>query len=166
MKQYKQAFTLIELLVVVLIIGILAAVALPQYRIAVAKSRIGRILPVLQTLAEAEEVYFLQNGTYTSKIEDLDVDIPADCTQIENSTNFACGKHFIVGLGQHVWTSYYDKDNTSCDLRDLQISFRLQHYSNKNEVGKRYCVIFVKHERRIATAVCPNLGLEVRKDYN
>ena len=73
----KQAFTLIELLVVVLIIGILAAVALPQYELAVEKSRIGQILTALRTLQQAEESYYLANGEYTPNMEDLDVSVVA-----------------------------------------------------------------------------------------
>ncbi|WP_428074582.1 type IV pilin protein [Candidatus Avelusimicrobium luingense] len=73
----NQAFTLIELLVVVLIIGILAAVALPQYNKAVEKSRFMTLLPVAKSLADAEEAYYLTNGSYTTDVEELDVDFPA-----------------------------------------------------------------------------------------
>ena len=72
----RWGFTLIELLVVVLIIGILAAVAVPQYQFAVMKSRVGTILPVLTSIKQAEEIYYLTNGEYTGSIENLDVDLP------------------------------------------------------------------------------------------
>ncbi len=74
----KQAFTLIELLVVVLIIGILAAVAMPQYTKAVNKSRATQALTLLKSLVEAQEVFFLANNTYTDDLSQLDIDIPAE----------------------------------------------------------------------------------------
>ncbi|MBQ8032540.1 MAG: prepilin-type N-terminal cleavage/methylation domain-containing protein [Elusimicrobiaceae bacterium] len=69
-------FTLIELLVVVLIIGILAAVAVPQYQKAVEKSQATQALTLLKALVNAQKVYYLQTGTYATSYEQLDVDIP------------------------------------------------------------------------------------------
>ena len=69
----NQAFTLIELLVVVLIIGILAAIAVPQYQKAVKKSRAVEALLNLKSLIKAQKVFHLANGSYTRNLDDLDI---------------------------------------------------------------------------------------------
>ncbi len=66
-------FTLIELLVVVLIIGILAAVAVPQYRLAVAKSQYATLKYLVKDIADSEEVFFLANGRYSTDFSELDI---------------------------------------------------------------------------------------------
>ena len=73
----KRGFTLIELLVVVLIIGILSAVALPQYTKTVKKARTAEALILLRALHDSQERYKMENGDYASSLEDLDVVIPS-----------------------------------------------------------------------------------------
>ena len=67
-------FTLIELLVVVLIIGILAAVAVPQYQKAVRKARAAEYAAWVRRIVEAEQEFFMANGRYTGNIEELNID--------------------------------------------------------------------------------------------
>ena len=75
-KQNIKGFTLIELLVVVLIIGILAAIALPQYQKAVKKSKYARMLSVLHDVVHAQSAYYLENGRYATSFEQLDINFP------------------------------------------------------------------------------------------
>ena len=83
-------FTLIELLVVVLIIGILAAIALPQYRKAVLKSKYATMKDIVRVVKDAEQRYYMVNGGYTTNFEDLDIDYPLDNNKNLSSNGIFC----------------------------------------------------------------------------
>ncbi len=86
MKNNK-GFTLIELLVVVLIIGILAAIALPQYFKAVEKARGAEALSLFGAIAGAQQRYYLTKDQYTASLGQLDLDFTnADGTAATGNT--------------------------------------------------------------------------------
>ena len=69
----RKGFTLIEMLVVVLIIAVLAAIAFPQYQLAVLKSRYTQLMIMGDALRKAQDAYYLVHGKYALKINDLDI---------------------------------------------------------------------------------------------
>ncbi len=95
----KAGFTLIELLVVVLIIGILAAVAVPQYQKAVEKSRISEARVVIRSMQQAFELCRLQYGDGADECgpgEDglfsrMDIEMPGTLVEDGEFCNYASG---------------------------------------------------------------------------
>ena len=134
-KQAKQGFTLIELLVVVLIIGILASVALPQYQKAVRKARLSEVATTFNSISKGIDMYILENGYPSSEISfsgdnptaSLDIEIP--CTPKKNlvlcsnkvgdwkysCTSVAC----LIEVGTAKWLDY--------------ITLKLVRYSSENQ---------------------------------
>ena len=149
-------FTLIELLVVVLIIGILAAVALPKYEVAVLKSRLASTMGTVHSLASSAEVYYLANGAYPpDRIADLDLAELTGC-QISTGQRLECGD---------IW---YDLDAAPTFPNLARVSGEV--YQNGSRIvlyyqylqnspiyaGERHCI--AADSQTLSHQVCKSLG--------
>ena len=145
-KDFKSGFTLLELLVVVLIIGILASIALPQYEMAVTKAKVASIFPIMRRWSDAYAEYYLQHGSYVTEddespdAETLGVSWPSDwsCDESGNFCEneiFSCGVNESV-VGDVVCTVFLKKGDTFATTDSANIQF---YQSNTlNEDAFRY----------------------------
>ena len=80
MRSIRRGFTLIELLIVVVIIGVLAAVAIPKFQSTKGKANAATMKSDLRNLATAQEAYFYEHLTYTTTLSALNVSLSTGVT--------------------------------------------------------------------------------------
>ncbi len=161
MKRNHQAFTLIELLVVVLIIGILAAVAVPQYKKAVIKSRTVEAITMLKSIMQAQEVYYLANGKYTTDLTQLDIQVPAHKIEHLDEENnailhkdyaFRCWEDFSCGAAA---------DNP--DWPSFEATYR---HGKSSWKGVFLCRIYIgENKSNMAKQICEQMGKKLSEYY-
>ena len=157
----KRAFTLIELLVVVLIIGILSAIALPQYERTVLRSRYVQGQVLVESIYTAEQVYYMANGKYADDIDDLDISVPANssCSKSQGTSSiYICdfGRISLSENKHYAEYSYISKGTYIMSYIRVVKDWKSDYYHLDFKAGERYCM--ANTSKKAAQSVCEGLG--------
>ncbi len=150
-KNRRKGFTLIEIVVVILLIGILAAIAVPSYLIAVEKSKTANPFSNLSAIAKAQRVKKLESLHYADKVDDLDISLSDEVIGAKASGKTFEGKDFT-------YTVYGDDEGAATATRKNVPEEDEYELSVDYATGELFCK---PEEHRI----CKALGLGVGRNY-
>jgi len=125
MDRSKRGFTLVELAVVVVIIGVLAAFAVPRFLSSVERSKAAEAFNYLSSVQAAQERYHARQGTYAAAITDLDI-------KMSTPKYFTAG---VIGPGstgdlEDSWTLTLTRQGASAGYGAYTVTFTEEGYDS------------------------------------
>lgn len=153
-KQNKNGFTLLELLVAVLVIGVIAAIALPHYRLITLKAEYSQMVNMVRAIGNAQEDFYLTHDRYTSDLNELTVTLP------EGLEVGAEGRYYIGKCGLRLNSTYMSGILFKGDKRVASYSFYYRASSLSAYRGTTRCITYASY-KDLGDKLCKSLGGEI-----
>ena len=123
----KTGFSLVELAVVVVIIGVLAAFAVPRFRSSVERSKAAEAFNYLAAVQAAQEHYHARQSTYTEDLDDLDI-------KLTPPKYFSVGTIGAGGTGdlEDSWTLSLTRSGASAGYGGYTVTFNEEGFDDED----------------------------------
>jgi len=150
-RKAHSGFTLIEVLIVVLIIGILAAIALPKYQMATLKTRYRNLMVLTKAIASANERYYMATGAYATTFDALDIALP------EGGQRGAIGGYNYINYDWG-FCILVSGNSASCrSITSLKSAYITYYDKSTTRAGRRVCYALTSDTEDKYNKVCKDL---------
>ena len=164
-KKFNKGFSLLELLVVILIIGVLAAIALPQYQLAVDKATFASYQSTAVSLRDAYNDYVLIHDEGTKDFKDLSFSLPGDFEVSSPVPEFNCMTNATIFCCLSNSGSAHAAA-IMCGKKDLSFMYAENFLNHNNEPSKRSAKCKAAKDNNRAHRLCRSIGRETSSTNN